>query len=69
MTTKLAAQDPARNAALIGVLIAADVVNEDGQQLTDFIPQNRDALDFANVSRWQLEQMLAAAFEAGRAAR
>lgn len=57
------------DAALIEVLQAAKLHNEEGEMLTDFVNQDRDALDFASVSRQTLLQMLSAAYRAGKYSR
>ena len=56
-----------RDAKLEQILIAADITNEAGHQVADFCLRNRDAEDFASVSRSTLHNLLAAAYAAGAA--
>jgi hypothetical protein len=54
---------------LEAILAQSGVCNEEGEPLTDFANQGRDCLDFASVGRDQLQQLMQAAYEAGRSAK
>lgn len=64
-TTTKTCQSDAREATLLTILRASGVFNENGDQVVDFAPQGRDALDFASLSRDQIKSMLDAAYLAG----
>jgi hypothetical protein len=52
--------------ALLSILRTNALTNEDGDLLSDFEPRGRDSLDFTNVSRWTLHNVMAQAYAAGR---
>jgi len=54
-----------RKTAAINVLRAAQLRNENGDQLVDFTNINRDAADFATISRATLRDLIERAFDAG----
>lgn len=56
-------------ADLENILAAQHICSEDGEHMVSFQNRNFDAGDFANVSRHDLETLIRAAFEAGRASR
>lgn len=53
--------------ALLRILRDAQMTNEDGAPLTDFVARWWDRKDFTSVSRHSLHEMLVAAYTAGGA--
>jgi hypothetical protein len=55
-----------REQALLKILATANLTNECGQAVTSFQNYNRDGLDFMSISKNALQEMLNAAYIAGR---
>jgi hypothetical protein len=55
--------------ALESALREARIYNEAGQRLTSFKNEQRDAYDFASVSKATLFDLMSAAYEAGKQAK
>lgn len=66
---KLALRETKRKGELLVVLNSHPVRNEDGVQWRTFDLMGFDSADFGTISRKHLEEMLTAAYNAGRKAR
>jgi hypothetical protein len=49
----------------VAVLASQMIRNEAGDLMLDFVNQNRDSLDFTNLSRAQLKALIERAYDAG----
>lgn len=67
MTTKTL--DAATEATLVRILRNSRIEDEAGETWVDFNRANSDRHDFADIARWELRGMLAAAYRAGRESR
>ena len=57
---------PSKRLALLAALHIGHLVTEDGSEsILDFVPRRSDRLDFASVSRGNLQRMLGVAYDAG----
>ncbi len=53
------------HADLLIILRDANILNQEGEPITDFENRGRDALDFTSVNRSTLKALLEAAYKAG----